>query len=57
MNETFRTDKWEGEDEDDDIKDSWDAESDEEKKDESKEVGPSIEGIYLDNCYQRRFQR
>jgi len=29
-----RTDKWEGEDEDDDIKDAWDADSDEEKKDE-----------------------
>ena len=28
----FRTDKWDGEDEDDDIKDAWDAESDEEGK-------------------------
>jgi hypothetical protein len=31
-----RTDKWEGEDEEDDIKDAWDAESEEEKS-ESKE--------------------
>ncbi len=32
----LRTDKWEGEDEEDDIKDAWDAESDEDKS-ESKE--------------------
>jgi len=29
-----RTDKWEGEDEEDDVKDAWDAESDEENKDQ-----------------------
>jgi len=39
-----RTDKWDGEDEDDDIKDAWDAESDEEGKekkpvDENASVG------------------
>ena len=34
----FRTDKWDGEDEDDDIKDAWDAESDEEQKSESVDV-------------------
>jgi len=32
-----RTDKWEGEDEDDDVKDAWDADSDEEKKPASAE--------------------
>lgn len=32
-----RTDKWEGEDEDDDVKDAWDADSDEEKKEDKKE--------------------
>lgn len=31
------TDKWDGEDEDDDIKDAWDAESEEEKDDSQKE--------------------
>jgi len=31
------TDKWDGEDEDDDIKDAWDAESDEDKDDSQKE--------------------
>merc|ERR1712242_212607 len=30
------TDKWDGEDEDDDIKDAWDAESEEEKDDDSQ---------------------
>jgi len=30
------TDKWDGEDDDDDVKDSWDAEDDEEKKDDGK---------------------
>ena len=30
------TDKWEGEDEEDDVKDAWDADSDEEKKKDDK---------------------
>lgn len=40
-----RTDKWEGEDEDDDIKDAWDAESDDEKKEKSEasDVGKAIQ--------------
>lgn len=31
------SDKWDGEDEDDDVKDAWDAESEEEKEDDGKE--------------------
>jgi len=40
-----RTDKWEGEDEDEDIKDAWDADSDDEKKEKSEEpeVGKAIQ--------------
>eukprot|EP00088_Acartia_fossae_P051719 TRINITY_DN5811_c0_g1_i1.p1 TRINITY_DN5811_c0_g1~~TRINITY_DN5811_c0_g1_i1.p1 ORF type:complete len:244 (-),score=84.96 TRINITY_DN5811_c0_g1_i1:266-997(-) len=33
-----RTDKWEGEDEDSDVKDEWDADSDQEKDDKSSEA-------------------
>ena len=41
----LRTDKWEGEDEDDDIKDAWDAESEEEKS-EGKEEGTHVFILY-----------
>lgn len=37
-----RTDKWDGEDEDDDVKDAWDAESDDEEKKDQK---PGEEGV------------
>jgi len=41
-----KTDKWEGEDEDDDIKDAWDAESEEDKS-EDKEVDEAAKALKI----------
>ena len=40
------TDKWEGEDEEDDVKDAWDADSDEEKPKDDKPA-PAKPGKFL----------
>merc|ERR1712158_174203 len=40
-----KTDKWEGEDEDDDVKDSWDKESDDEDTSKGSEDSNSIKAV------------